>query len=530
MTDSYRSGSSIRAVHDDGVGVSSGARLADHETGSRPNGFTVGTFSLAGASVVMLAVLAACGGAEGPGGERGPVIGSRPQSLQFAEAPSLQPGGTAKVSATASSGLAVRYNSSTTGVCTVDADSGEVTARAAGNCVIAASQAGDTTWASASAQQQITVQSNVQFGAVPSMTVGDSATVTVSASSDRPMRYSSLTETVCRADADSGLVTALAAGTCTVAAEPRDAASGQTGTRLTQSFEIAAAGAVTVPLAPEKVTARRGTQDGTVLVTAGHVRGGGVVASGYTVTSVPAGITVQAQTLPVTVPCPASGCTGHAFALSVTNAAGTGPASEPADVISRYTVVAKFREPDYAHDMTEFHGSFRYNATRMTVSDLSGELSEVMAGNNQPNQPWPDGMPLLSLRHQLSSIAAPAGDGLLVTSFLLEHTNTLSDDPRDAGTDGWTPGTGGWKYWGYHHGERRASNPGNAYARIFVNTKDPLLPLTQAQIDTLAYADCHAEGMMGDDCMTGTTVAGYGTRGSMRGYPVSQEVKLADTP
>ena len=46
----------------------------------------------------------------------------------------------------------------------------------------------------------------------------------------------------------------------------------------------------------------------------------------------------------------------------------------------------------------------------------------------------------------------------------------------------------------------------------------------------LAYADCHAEGMMGDDCMTGTSVAGYGTRGSMRGYPVSQEVKLADTP
>ena len=66
----------------------------------------------------MLAVLAACGGAEGPGGERGPIIDSRPQSLQFSEAPALQPGGTAKVSATASSGLAVRYNSSTTGICT----------------------------------------------------------------------------------------------------------------------------------------------------------------------------------------------------------------------------------------------------------------------------------------------------------------------------------------------------------------------------------------------------------------------------
>ncbi len=82
MTDSYRSGGSTRTVRDDGVGVSAGARLANQETGSRQNGFAVGTFSLAGASVVMLAVLAACGGAEGPGGERGPVIGSRPQSLQ----------------------------------------------------------------------------------------------------------------------------------------------------------------------------------------------------------------------------------------------------------------------------------------------------------------------------------------------------------------------------------------------------------------------------------------------------------------
>jgi len=77
MTDSYRSGGSTWTVRDDGVGVSAGT---GRETGSRQNGFAVGTFSLAGASVVMLAVLAACGGAEGPGGERGPVIGSRPRA------------------------------------------------------------------------------------------------------------------------------------------------------------------------------------------------------------------------------------------------------------------------------------------------------------------------------------------------------------------------------------------------------------------------------------------------------------------
>lgn len=57
-----------------------------------------------------------------------------------------------------------------------------------------------------------------------------------------------------------------------------------------------------------------------------------------------------------------------------------------------------------------------------------------------------------------------------------------------------------------------------------MNTKDPLAPLTQAQIDQLAYADCAPEGMMGDDCMTGTSVAAHGTRGSMRGYPLSQTV------
>ncbi|MDO4905733.1 MAG: hypothetical protein Q4A16_09330 [Lautropia sp.] len=69
-----------------------------------------------------------------------------------------------------------------------------------------------------------------------------------------------------------------------------------------------------------------------------------------------------------------------------------------------------------------------------------------------------------------------------------------------------------------------ASNPGNAYVRIFVNTADPVRALTAAQLDTVAYADCTQEGMMGDDCMTGTTRAGYGTLGSMRGYPIEQRV------
>jgi hypothetical protein len=59
---------------------------------------------------------------------------------------------------------------------------------------------------------------------------------------------------------------------------------------------------------------------------------------------------------------------------------------------------------------------------------------------------------------------------------------------------------------------------------IFVNTANPTAALTQDQIDKLAYADCAPGGMMGATCMTGTTEAGYGTVGTMSGYPVSQVI------
>ena len=64
---------------------------------------------------------------------------------------------------------------------------------------------------------------------------------------------------------------------------------------------------------------------------------------------------------------------------------------------------------------------------------------------------------------------------------------------------------------------------------IFV-PDDPLAPLTQAQINKLAYADCAPGGMMGAVCMTGTTVAGYGAVGTMGGYPVLQTITAVPEP
>ena len=64
---------------------------------------------------------------------------------------------------------------------------------------------------------------------------------------------------------------------------------------------------------------------------------------------------------------------------------------------------------------------------------------------------------------------------------------------------------------------------------IFV-PDNPLTPLTQAQINKLAYADCAPGGMMGAACMTGTTVAGYGAIGTMGGYPVLQTITAVPEP
>ncbi len=204
--------------------------------------------------------------------------------------------------------------------------------------------------------------------------------------------------------------------------------------------------------------------------------------------------------------------------MTATNTIGSSPPSALADVITGYNVIETFYEPDTQPRDSIFIGSFTFNATTGTVSNLRGILSESMTGDliAYPN----DTMTWLPLNNQLSSVYDPALGGLLVTTFKNTNTNTLTDNPLYGGTDGWYPGTGSGLYYSFP----APTNPGNAYARIFVNTANPTAPLTQAQINMLAYADCAPGGMMGAVCMTGTTVDGYGTIGTMSGYPVSQVI------
>ena len=453
-------------------------------------------------------------------GNDGPAITAYPQSISFGVAPPLALGNTATVTATASSGLAVRYSSTTPTVCSVDSSTGIVTDIAIGTCIIAANQSGNSLYAPApQVTQSLPVMFNpnqtISFGAVPTLTLFGTATVSATAGSGLAVQYSSTTPTVCTVDGSTGLVTDLTAGACSIAANQAGDVNFNPAPQATQTITVSVPPGLTVPGAPTGVTATAGTTSTTVSVGIGATTSGGSPIISYTVSSTPSGITARGDASPLTVTCPTS-CTGYAFSVVADNAIGSGAPSALTDVITTYKVVETFYEPDTQPNNSLFVGSFTFNSTSGTVSNLHGILSEAMTGSSiaYPN----DTMTWLPLNNQLSSAPVTLGGvrGLLVTTFKLSSTNTFS---TGMGDDGWSPGTGNAIYYGYP-----GTNPGNAYARIFLNLANPTVALTQAQIDKLAYADCTPGGMMGATCMTGTTVAGYGTVGSMSGYPVSQTI------
>jgi hypothetical protein len=464
----------------------------------------------------------------GCGGGGGPVITANPQTITFSAAPALALHGTATVTATASSGLAVSYSSTTPNVCSVNSSTGLVTDKTVGTCIIAANQSGN---ASSSPAAQVTQSipvifdhnQTISFGAVPILSFGGTATVSATATSGLAVSYSSTALTVCTVNSSTGLVTDLTAGDCVVAANQAGDTNFHAAPQVTQTITVSAPSGPTHPGTPTGVTATAGNASNKVSVSIGANDSGGSPILGYSVTSSPTGITASGTASPITVTCPSS-CAGYAFSVYATNAVGDGTSSALADVITNYNIVETFHEPETQPNDSIFIGSFTFNSTTGTVSNLQGILSESMTGGaiGYPN----DSMTWLPLINQLSSVPVTLGGvkGLLATTFMLSTTNTLSNNPAFGGTDGWSPGTGSGLYYGIPTASTGIPNPGNAYAMIFVNTADPTAALTQAQIDKLAYADCSPGGMMGAACMTGTTVAGYGTIGTMNGYPVSQTI------
>ena len=270
------------------------------------------------------------------------------------------------------------------------------------------------------------------------------------------------------------------------------------------------------PGSPTGVNVAPGSTAGTAVVSfTAPATTGSSAATSYVVTANPGAVTAAGSASPITL-TGLTPATAYTYSVVAKSAAGSGSAPATTGQLRFYSVVETFHEPMTQPNDSIFNGTFTFDPAGKVVSNLAGSLTESMTMHSGSFGPP---MTTVALAYQLAATSVMLGgvDGLLVTTFALPTTNTF--DPS-----GFAPG--GTQYYGLSAG---APNPadggvGNAYAMIFVDTADPTTALVQAQIDKLAYADCTPGGMMMSTCMTGTTDAGYGTMGTMMGYPVSEVV------
>jgi hypothetical protein len=148
--------------------------------------------------------------------------------------------GTARAIATGS-GYGGSYTSLTPSVCSIDAGSGLITGLAFGTCTIQADQAGDASYAAASPitlSLTARLTQALSWCAPPALTVGGSGSLIATASSGLAPSYTSLTTLVCTVDADTGLIAALAAGTCTIQADQAGNATFAAAPSISQNLTV----------------------------------------------------------------------------------------------------------------------------------------------------------------------------------------------------------------------------------------------------------------------------------------------------
>ena len=182
------------------------------------------------------------------------VAGS--QSITFGSVPVLAfGGGTGTVTATGgASGNAVTFTSTTPLICTVSGTNGStVTALTAGNCILAANQAGNANYTAApQATQTIVVSAGAQsvtFGLAPALAVGGTATVTATGgASGNAVTFTSTTPLICTVSGTNGsMVTALTAGNCILAANQAGNANYAAAPEVTQTITIGKTGLYLLP-------------------------------------------------------------------------------------------------------------------------------------------------------------------------------------------------------------------------------------------------------------------------------------------
>ena len=168
------------------------------------------------------------------------VTGATAQTITFGAIATQTVGTSFNATATASSGLAVSFSSSTPAVCTVSGTA--VTLLTSGVCTITASQPGNNIYAAASpVSQSFTVNplpQTITFAAVAAQPAGTTLALSASATSGLPVTFASSTANVCTVSGNSA--TLLIAGTCTINASQAGSNIYAAATPVSQSFSVTA--------------------------------------------------------------------------------------------------------------------------------------------------------------------------------------------------------------------------------------------------------------------------------------------------
>ena len=174
------------------------------------------------------------------------AVGMGSQTISFGSAPTVSVGGIGMLSATGGvSGNPVIFTSTTTDVCAVSGSN--VTGLAAGTCIIAANQVGNTNYnAAIQATQTITIGKGSQtlsFGAVPSVNVGGIGTLSaIGGASGNPVVFTSKTPAICTTSGANGnIITGVAVGTCIIAADQIGNLNYYPATEATQNLSVTVA-------------------------------------------------------------------------------------------------------------------------------------------------------------------------------------------------------------------------------------------------------------------------------------------------
>ena len=173
------------------------------------------------------------------------------QTISFNSVPGQTVGRTVALAATASSGLAVSFASSTPGVCSVSGNTAAMVA--AGTCTVTASQAGNGTYAAAAPVSQSFAVSaaapqgqTITFNAIGNQVVGSQLALTASASSGLAVSFASSTPGVCSVSGNTAAM--VTAGTCTVTASQPGNGSYAAAAPVVRSFTVTSPAPLAVDL------------------------------------------------------------------------------------------------------------------------------------------------------------------------------------------------------------------------------------------------------------------------------------------